>query len=436
MRRVRLIPRCGTLRRGAWGAFVFGTLFARTSGAWVIAEDPLEEASSDVGVVARSFTFLNAGPVLEPPLAPDGLNPAGQSVFDARIYASHKTADYRFVVHNQSSLTLASLPAAGALNLGRGVPPPRFFPLTFSVDQENLRLQNSTDWIFAELRVGALTFTVGRQPITFGRGSLFHTNDLVSTFSLTEVDRLFKPGADGIRMDWSMGDRQNLVVLGTLGDYSDALGASGDGSTALIQYKKGGILGEFAVLGGYVRGDAVLSLDGTTSMLGFDLYGELTTTVTTELSLDTPSVQDDIFVKALVGASLRPVNKLTITPEIFYGGNGASSASDYLPVLTSQRFQIGDQTTVGRYYAALSNLWEVTPLTSLTWGMMANLSDPSALWYGFLQQSISDDTSAQLGVYAPIGRLPISSSDAIPLQMQSEFGAYPYFFFAQLTATL
>jgi hypothetical protein len=379
---------------------------------------------------------LSAGPILEPPFAPEGSNPAGQSVFDARLYGSHKTADFRFVVHNQSSMELTSLEGAGALNLGRGVPPPRLLPLTFTREQGGLVLQNSTDWLFMELRLGDLTFTVGRQPVSFGRASLFRTNDLVSTFSLTEVDRMFKPGADALRLDWSLPGRQNLVFLASFGDYTDSLSASPDGSTALAQYKKGGSFGELSVMGAYVRGDAVLSLDGVTSELGFDLYGELTTTLTTEESLSTPGVEGDAYVKALVGATFRPVAKLTITPEVFYGGNGGKDPEDYLGLIASRRFQIGDQTAVGRYYASLSQLWEATPLSTLSWGLMANLRDPSALFYSFLQQSLSDDTSAQLGFYAPIGRLPTLASGPVPISMQSEFGSYPYFFFAQLTATL
>jgi hypothetical protein len=333
-------------------------------------------------------------------------------------------------------MELSSVATAGALNLGRGVPPPRLLPLTFTHEQENLNLQNSTDWLFAELRVLELTLTIGRQPVSFGRGSLFRTNDLVSTFSLTEVDRMFKPGADAVRLDWSLKDRQNLVFLASFGDYTDSLSASADGSTALAQYKKGGTWGEISLMGAYVRGDAVFSVDGVTSELGFDLYGELTTTVTTDISLATPGTEGDVFVKALLGATLRPVATFTITPELLYSGNGAKDSMDYLLLIASRRFQIGDQTAVGRYYASLSQLWQITPLSSLSWGMMANVRDPSALLYSFFQQSISDDTSAQLGFYAPIGRLPQVSAGPIPISMESEFGTYPYFFFAQLTATL
>src|SRR5690606_23441388 len=110
----------------------------------------------------------------------------------------------------------------------------------------------------------------------------WHTNDLVSTFALTEVNKQFKPGADAVRVDWSLPARQNLMVVAAFGDIDasreNRFGADRGGSTGLVSYKKAGELGEFALMAGYVRGDSVVSLDGTTSALGFDLYGELTGT--------------------------------------------------------------------------------------------------------------------------------------------------------------
>jgi hypothetical protein len=105
--------------------------------------------------------------------------------------------------------------------------------------------------------------------------------------------------------------------------------------------------------------------------------------------------------------------------------------------MLSDRFQIGDQTSVGRYYASLSNVWQASPLSTLSWGMMSNLTDPSALFFSALGQSLSDDVTGQLGYYAPIGQKPaITQNPFLPVALQSEFGTYPYFFFAQLSATL
>ncbi len=409
--------------------------------AWVLSEDAFEEESTEMGVVARSFAFVSAGPVLEPPLSPEGANPTGQSIFDGRLYASHKTARYRLVVHNQSTMSLSSTGGVGGLNLGRGLPPPRLFPLTFDHQSDGMLLRNMTDWLFAEWRFGQVTLTVGRQPVSIGRGSAWHTNDLVSTFSLTEVDTQFKRGADAVRLDWSLPARQNLMVIASFGDIEASresrVGADVSGSTALVRYKKAGELGEFALMGGAVRGDAVASVDGTTSYFGFDWYGELTGTFLSAQSLSAPGASGDFYLKALMGASFRPISDLTIVPEVFYSGAGAKNVDGYLPVMLSDRFQIGDQTSIGRYYASLANLWQVSPLSTVSWGMMSNLADPSALFFSALNQSISDDVSGQLGFYAPIGRLPQTAESVyLPIALGSEFGTYPYFFFAQLSATL
>src|SRR5690606_11847530 len=112
---------------------------------------------------------------------------------------------------------------------------------------------------------------------------------------------------------------------------------------------------------------------------------------------------------------------LTIVPELFYSGAGAAVADRYLSVMLSDRFQIGDQTSVGRYYASLSNLWQVSPLSTLSWGMMSNLADPSALFFSALGQSLSDDVTGQLGFYVPIGQKPvITQNPFLPFEVQSE----------------
>ena len=45
-------------------------------------EDELEETSTTIGVVLRSFGFLFAGDVLEPPYTATDMSPSGSAVFD------------------------------------------------------------------------------------------------------------------------------------------------------------------------------------------------------------------------------------------------------------------------------------------------------------------------------------------------------------------
>ncbi len=394
-------------------------------------------------MVARSFAFLFGGEVLEPPLAPPDVNPSGSGLFDLRVYGGHKTSDYRLVLHNQFTLRMNSTAEPGVLNLGRGIAPPRLFPLTFTHQTDTLLVQSDMDWVFGEVRADMLSLTIGRQPVTFGRGTIWHTNDLISTFALTEVDTEYKPGADVVRLDWSLPERRNLTLLVALGEVErldveshetepNDLEFDLQGSSALVQFKQAGSVGEVSLLGGFVRYDLVASVDGVWNLDEADVYGELTGTWVTSRSLTTPAVGEGFAVKALAGAHLRPTNDLTITPEVFYNGFGSTDSDEYLPIALSERVGIGEQVAFGAFYGGLANAWEVGPLTNLAWGMVSNLTDPSALVFGSLNHGLAQDVEGLLVVYAPVGRLPTGSD----LHLRSEYGVYPYFFFFELKATI
>ena len=96
--------------------------------------------------------------------------------------------------------------------------PPRWLPLTFEHDEPTLSLRSDADWLYAAYTAGPMTFTVGRQPITFGRGALWRTADRISTFALTEVDTEYKPGADALRIDISVAEQTQITALAAVGE--------------------------------------------------------------------------------------------------------------------------------------------------------------------------------------------------------------------------
>ena len=93
---------------------------------------------------------------------------------------------------------------------------------------------------------------------------------------------------------------------------------------------------------------------------------------------------------------------------------------------------IGEQLGVGRLYAGLNQIFEITPLTHLFGATMLNLHDPSGLFLVGIDRDLAENVRAVLGGYAPVGRRP----DVRALSAQSEYGNYPYFFFFELKATL
>src|SRR5678815_3122379 len=84
---------------------------------------------------------------------------------------------------------------------------------------------------------------------------------------------------------------------------------------------------------------------------------------------------DERFLRAVVGAEVRPQQKLVIVAEYYYNGFGALGAADYLDVLRSPRVARGEVFGAGRHYAGVVASWlrsEVLTLQAIT---IANLQD-------------------------------------------------------------
>lgn len=425
------------------------------AAAAVLAEDELEETSTEAGVVLRSFTFLLTGDILEPPYTLEDNDPVATSVFDARVYFQHKTPSLKFVAANDFSLQLTSSATYSIFSFGQGLPPPRWLPLTFTLTQPDdaptLTLQSDVDWLYAAYTFDDVTATVGRQPIAFGRGTIWHPSDVIVSFSLTEVDTEYKPGADAARLDVALGERTNLVVLGVIGrletmatlDDPDRdrwnFDANLQGSALLGQLRQGWESGEIGVMAGMVRYDGLLGIDAIANLDALDIYGELTANWLNESGVDSLSAPGangaQPVVKALVGAHWSPDPDVTITPEIYFNGFGSLDAADYLEIAQSERVAIGEQQGLGRWYTGINAFWQVAPLTSLTWTAIANVGDLSGLLSIGIGHSLAENVDLAIGGYVPVGPLPKSGESLFPT-IESEFGTYPAFFFAELKGTL
>jgi len=171
----------------------------------------------------------------------------------------------------------------------------------------------------------------------------------------------------------------------------------------MARFKQGFEGGELGVSAGYLRGDAVLVLDGIVDLGKLDLYGELVGNIFSKRSLS-PNASEpaqaalgDVALRAVLGARIKPTSKLTLTPELFYNGLGSFEREDYVAIANSQRFSIGEIYNLGRIYAGLVAAWEVHPLLTLRAVTMANLHDPSGLLSLGAVYSVSDNVSAIAG---------------------------------------
>lgn len=417
------------------------TLASARVRAAVLYEDELGGKSTALTLLVRNFSFVLTGPTLKPPIAPSDTNPTAQMITDLRLSFVQKLPWLKIVLHDQLTTTVRAHSTSDALAIGRGVPPPRFLPFQQTISSEgNLLMRNSIDWLYFAFTFGPVTITLGRQPITLGRGKLWQVTDLIAGFSITEVDTEYKPGSDAFRLDWQIAQKSQLTLLAVAGELADDKDAQATlrGSSFALRFQQGFKKGELGVLAGYVRRDVVLAVDLALDFGSFDMYVEVSATLPTSGSLTRrlPPLSSDsrVLVRGVIGATFKPTTKLTVIPEIYFNGMGAWKPSEYLFVAGSERVAVGEFYNMGRLYLGCALNWEVHALVTLNAALMMNLRDPSALVSAGVTYSLAQNVSLFGGLYLPLGKRPVPG----PLfpEAKSEFGLYPYFFFLMLKAAI
>ncbi len=312
------------------------------------------------------------------------------SRFTFDLYADWLTVS----VHPQ--LTVQPAGASSGLSItqtGTGIP--QAVDLSWeAIDDPDLLVQLRADRLLVQAEKGPVRATLGRQAITFGHGLFFTPLDLVNPFFPTVVDQEYKPGVDAVRLDgW----------FGTGGEVTATSAYRGDWTLegtvhALYAQQTVGLwdLGLFAAM---VQGDVV----GGTSVAGSVGPVSLHSDVSVTLPED-----EDLFVRAVVGAQGTVTPKTQLAGELYVQTNGATDPSDYLEQLSGDRYARAELWLAGRSYAAVSVTQELQPMLSGSLFVLANVEDPSALVGPGLAWNVSDNVSANLGGYLGLGERPVA----------------------------
>ena len=184
---------------------------------------------------------------------------------------------------------------------------------------------------------------------------------------------------------------------------------------------------DILLLAGVARDEGVLGAGFSSSVGPVGIHGDATLTLPAE-----EEREEDPFVRAVVGADWRPTSTTTLSGELYYSGFGTGDPEEYLEVLLSPRFDRGEVWQVGRYYASVAAVQEITPLITASLAVVANVEEPSAFLAPSVSWSVSDEASLAAGAYVGLGASADFTNPVAPLQ--SEFGATPPTAFAQLRA--
>ncbi len=340
-----------------------------------------------------------------------GADPRAQGFGAGRVRGELRLGDVVLLGHHEVFLGSGAASPLGGTSAGVGLQAPELVDLTWQPDLgDGMQLRGRTDRLSVTWAAKGAQLVVGRQPVSFGTGFVFTPMDVVNPFSAATIDTEYKPGVDAARLDAFFGTAGKVTAVAAwagppvhapdrapvaLADLVFA--ASGQGTVGVTD-----LVGLAAV----VRGDLVAGAGFVSAIGPVGVHGEVTGTLPAE-----DAVEDDPFVRAVLGADGRPTGTTTVSGEVYLQTLGATDPRDYLAFAQGPRFARGELWTMGRTYAALSVAQELTPLVSGSAALIGNLEDPSALLAPGLSISAADDVTVSLGGFVALGARP----DPVPL---------------------
>jgi hypothetical protein len=242
---------------------------------------------------------------------------------------------------------------------------------------------------------------VGRQALSWGNGLFYAPMDLVNPFDPATVDTEYKVGDDMLYLQYLRDNGDDVQGAYVARRDPSSGNVESDQSTVAIKYH--GFIGEteYDLLLAESYGDTVVGIGGGKSIGGAIWRGDVVTTHTdsdTYWQLVTNLTYSwNWFDRNMSGAI-----------EYFFNGFGQRSG-DYSPASLADepdlvsRVLRGELFSIGRHYIAGSVMIEVTPLWLLTPTVLANVSDPSALFQLVSSYSVSDDMTFLASINIPLG---------------------------------
>lgn len=305
-------------------------------------------------------------------------------------------------------------------------------------DDDNLLLLQNLDRLLVTIHAPAFDVYAGRQAIAWGSSKAVSPTDILAPFLFTEIDTEDRVGVDAVRV---------RVPTGALGELDAGYVAGKDArwkeSAAFVRGKSYLYDTDVSLLAILFRENALLGVDATRALGGAGVWCEAAVAGPTEEG--SILFEGGTYARATLGADYSLHNATYLFLEYHYNGAGTGETSDYSHEATTPAYTDGAVYLLGRHYLIPGISYPASLIVTLGGSLLVNLDDGSLLVAPTAEYNVVENVYIAAGAFVGFGKRPrVSSTTATavttptagffagdtPLDLESEFGAYPdvYFF--------
>lgn len=285
-------------------------------------------------------------------------------------------------------------------------------------------LSQNLDRAMVTIDTSRLTVFLGRQPISFGAARVINPLDIIAPFTFNRLDTEHRFGVDAVRAKTPIGDMGELDVGAVFAEDFRS-----KDSAAFVRTNFPAGKNQITLMTVGFKENLMAGADLSRSLGGAGFWMEAA--YTWAKTFGDPLASEDFF-RASTGMdyNINYKSGVYLYLEYHYNGAGTNDVGEYFTQALETAYRDAGVYLLGRHYFAPGGSYQITPLLTVSGGLLMNVMDESLYVSPKLEYNYSENVYLEAGANMAVGenaRLGFFTIDP-----KSEFGLYPSFYFTSI----
>ena len=302
-------------------------------------------------------------------------------------------------------------------------------PDLYPSDSDSIRhfaIGQNLDRAAVTVRSKTVDLTIGRQAIAWGSARAINPTDILAPFTFETLDTEDRIGIDAVRARVPLGTLSEIdagYIFGHDMEFSKSA-FYGRGAFNVLQT-------DISILIMGFRGNLLFGFDMARAIGGAGFWLE-TAYVETGVFDDNAAGRKRDYFRASTGMDYNLTGETYAFLEYHFNGAGASGAGEYQNRYMEPAYTEGSVYLLGRHYIIPGITHQYSPLVTITFESLINVTDASAFLAPRVEYNIASNVYLGAGAFVGIGEGPVPGEFPATIALRSEFGNYPNIYFASL----